>query len=197
MPMYSSTTKDLAGYGHVALNFHPDKGFQTISIGVSAKRYAYSNVPFDLNYNRIAPELFLRVKKAHLASPGEFDIRFRNITTIVDRYYTSYSWEPFYDPTPRLVHDHVIHNYDVLDLKYTHNDAITPYSVNLDLQYTKDVVDIAKAGLTFNYSYNFKKKNKGIDIRIFAGTFLTEENIAMAPYRFNLSGQAPFQDYLF
>ncbi|MFL5765451.1 MAG: M1 family metallopeptidase [Bacteroidia bacterium] len=198
MPMYSSSIKNFCGYGHAALNFFPDRCFQGISVGVEAKRYAYTNIPIDLNYTKIAPELKLSIKKAHLNSPGSFDIRYRNITIFKEFYAFGLSPYETVIYNPDAARGYESNNYDVLDLTYAHYDAINPFNITLDIQHTKDVVSIVKAGLTVNYSYNFKKKNKGIDVRLFAGSFIDNgSNIHASPYRFNLSGQAGYQDYLF
>jgi hypothetical protein len=52
-----------------------------------------------------------------------------------------------------------------------------------------------KASIEAKYRISFKEKNKGFDIRLFAGQFFIKNNTG--PYRFRMAGQRGFQDYLF
>jgi hypothetical protein len=191
MPMYSYSTEDFAGYGHIAYNLFPKKAFQRITLAVTGSRYAYSSFPFDRNFNKIAPELFLQFKKHELMDPGSWSLRYRNITIQEDLY--RFSNDINFDEAT-FVPSSYTSNYNVVDLHYDRHDAITPWNFNLNLQQTDNIV---KAGLTLNYSYNFEKANKGIDIRVFAGSFLSDDRASAGPYRFRLSGQTGSQDYLY
>jgi hypothetical protein len=190
MPLYSHTTKDFAGYGHAALNFFP-KGnlFQKISIGATASRYAYSNDPFDLNFNKLAPEISIEFKKKHLRSPYTHSIRYRNITIMQDHFRGKYEFSP-----PVYSRDTLFFNFNDLTYKFSRNHAITPYSVTINVQQGQW---IAKTSLTATYSYKFKKKNKGIDLRLFAGTFIATNSVDAGRYRFRMSGWRGYQDYLY
>ncbi len=190
MPMLSYSTKDFAGYGRVTYNIYP-KGnvFQKISIGGTATRYAFSNTPFDMNFNKIAPEFKIDFKKKHAKSPYTHTLRYRNISIIQDYYKGNYEFTP-----PIYSRDALHFNFNDLTYKFSKYDAITPYSVNINFQQGQKIF---KTGLTANYSYKFKKKNKGIDVRLFAGTFIETNTIDAGAYRFRMSGQRGYQDYLF
>ena len=189
MPLFSYSTKDVAGYAHVAYNMYPKNVFQRVTLGITTARYAYSNDPFDLNFNKIAPELNIRVKRSSLRSPYNFDIRYRNITLIEDSYKAKFEFTPvIYSP------DTIITNFNDLTLLFSKQDAITPYDIGLNFQQGQKMM---KAALTAHYSYNFKKKNKGLDIRVFAGTFVGTKAIDAGLYRFRMSGQTGSQDYFY
>ncbi|HEY0030410.1 MAG TPA: M1 family metallopeptidase [Bacteroidia bacterium] len=189
MPLLSYSTQDFAGYGHIAYNIFPNSAFQRITLGISGARYAYSNDPFDLNFNKIAPELTLQFKKAKLTNPYNFTIRYRNITIIEDGYKGKFEFTPpVYSPTT------ITTNFNDVNFTLEKSDAITPFNVNLNVQQGQNIL---KTGLTFKYSFNFKKKNKGIDVRFFAGTFIGTNAADAGPYRFRLSGQRGYQDYLY
>ncbi|MGZ4061101.1 MAG: M1 family metallopeptidase, partial [Bacteroidia bacterium] len=189
MPMYSCGTKDLAGYGKVMYNIFPEEGIQRLSFGVTGTRYAYSNFPFDMNFNKIAPEINIEFKKRELNSPYSFSLRYRNITIINDFYKGNYEFSP-----PVYSKDTVTSNFNDITFKFSRYDVITPADVSLNFQQGQGM---AKLGLTAHYSYKFRKKNKGIDIRLFGGTFLETNASDAGPYRFRLSGQTGYQDYLY
>jgi hypothetical protein len=54
-----------------------------------------------------------------------------------------------------------------------------------------------KGSLTAKYAYHFRKKNKGLDLRIFAGSFLGTNLSDAGPYRFRMSGWRGYHDYLY
>nr|MDQ3048478.1 hypothetical protein [Bacteroidota bacterium] len=190
IPMFSYSTSDFAGYGRVMYNMFPEGNlFQKVSIGVTGSRYAYSNEPFDMNFNKIAPELYLEFKKKRLRSPNTHSIRYRNISIIQDHFNAKYEFSP-----PVYSRDTLNFNFNDLTYTLSNKATITPYSLQLNVLQGEKIL---KTSLTAKYSYNFKRKNKGIDVRFFAGTFIGSSAVNAAPYRFRLSGQRGYQDYLY
>jgi hypothetical protein len=190
MPLYSYTTKDLAGYGRATYNIFPKKVIQHLSVGITSTRYAYTNFPFALNFNKIAPELNIELKKADLTNPYSFTIRYRHITIIKDTYIGEYKFTPiiYSRGTNTTI------NFNDLTFKLSKYDAITPADISLNIQQGERIV---KAGVTAHYSYKFREKNKGVDVRLFAGTFIGTNVVDAGPYHFRLSGQRGNQDYLY
>jgi len=98
-------------------------------------------------------------------------------------------------------------HYSVHQLLFSYNNpkTINPFGGVIDLQANKEMV---RSTITANYKISYKKEGKGIDLRLFAGSFLYD-NIRYAHYGYNdindysfqLSGKGPaenFQnDYLF
>ncbi|MCX6294702.1 MAG: M1 family aminopeptidase, partial [Bacteroidetes bacterium] len=196
MPLYSVSTKDIAGYGHIAYNIFPENNLQRVTIGITASRYTYSNDPSDannnplnLNFNKIAPEINIKFKKSEPRSPYNFNIRYRNITIIKETFFGNYITQPAI-----YKRDTITTNFNDLNFSFSKSDAITPYDINFNFQQGEKIM---KTSLTANYSYNFKNKNKGIDVRLFAGTFVGTDAVHAGPYRYRLSGQTGSQDYLY
>lgn len=217
VPMYSFGTADIAGYAHVAYNIFPDNTpFQSISLGVRGTRYSYSKVPFDMNFNKIAPELAIKFKKSNPNSKLNNSIIYRYIVLVNDGFNTVFSGSELVNKRTTT-----LHRFNDVTYELGGTDAQQPFSVRINLQeggkrdYTTGVVidEIVKISLTAKYKYKFKGKNKGIDVRVFGGGILGSkalQNVAdlygsggallgsnTAPYRFRLSGQTGRQDYLF
>ncbi len=188
MPLYAFGTNDLNGYAHLAYSFYPDAIFQRIQFGAITTRYAYETEPFDMSFNKIAPEIIVEFKKKKANSPFTSSIKYRNINIIRDG-----AQGRFENNTTDYSRIQVFSNFNDLTYTLAKKDVISPYSLNINVQQGEQ---ICKSSLTFKYSYNFKKKNKGIDVRLFAGTFIGSTANA-GPYEFRLSGQRGYQDYLY
>ncbi len=195
MPLYSYATKDIAGYSHLTYTFHTAENiFHHIQLGFVGTRYSYSNDPIHMNFNKIAPELTLEFKKKRARSQFSNILKYRNVTIIKDDYTADYFTSGSGMTTPEYHHISTQININELSYTLSKKDGITPYALNVNLQQGEKM---CKAALTFNYSYNFEKKNKGIDVRFFAGTFIGTDMADAGPYRFRLSGQRGYQDYLY
>ncbi len=190
MPMYSYGTKDFAGYAHVVHTLYT-KGrfFQCIRLGITGTRYAYENTPFDMNFNKVAPELTVELKKRKARSPYTNKIRYRHITIIQEGYSSRYE-------SNNITYSPVTFYSDFNELMYTlsKKDVISPYKFTANFQQMKNVF---KTSVTLNYTYHFKQKNKGIDIRLFAGALTGSTAFNTGAYRFRMSGQRGYQDYLY
>ena len=57
--------------------------------------------------------------------------------------------------------------------------------------------DFVKSSVTANYKVTFKKKNKSLDIRFYAGKFLDNKNLSNGNYYFNSSGATGTHDYMY
>ncbi len=201
LPMYSFGTSDITGYGHIAYNIFPNGSpFQNISLGITGARYAYSKQPFDMNFNKIAPEVTIEFKKIRWNSKLHSTLRYRNINIISDRYSSSYTGPEFiYSKTQTK------HRYNDITYELSGHDAVQPFTICINAQeggqrnYNSGLVidEMVKLSLTAYYKYKFKQKNKGIDVRLFAGAFIGTTPLDAAPYRFRLSGQRGYQDYLY
>ena len=201
MPMLSYSTKDFSGYGRMTYHIFPESNlFQNISFGVATTRYSYTNHPTDLNFNKVAPELTIEFKKKNPRSPFTHSIRYRNINIFKDYYKGNYEFTP-----PVYSRDPIYLNFHDFSYRFSKFNAIQPVNIVLDVQgggervfEAKTIIEkMIKLSLTANYSFNFKGKNKGIDVRFFAGTFVGTSANGADPYRFRLSGQRGYQDYLY
>ena len=194
MPMYSAAQKDLAGYGRVMYNlFSDDYVFQKIQVGVTATRYDYSNDPFNMNFNKIAPELFIEFKKKYARSPITQTLRYRYISIQQDDFIYEQVVNAAKDTSYAPARTSNAYNYNDITYKFKRYDAINPFDISLNYQQGKDFM---KTSLTANYSCNYKNKNKSFDVRLFAGTFLGDNN-STNNVQFRLAGQTGYQDYLY
>jgi len=192
MPMYSFGTKDVTGYGKMVYHIYPNNLFQNISIGATGTRYAYSNHPFDMNFNKIAPEITFEFKKKYARSPYKNTLRIRNVSIIQNSFDIHYNGE---DPAaPIFSHEMSNLNFNQLTYTLSKKSALNPFSIIADAQQGEKII---KTSITANYTHKFRKKDKGIDIRLFAGTFIGTTATDASPYRFRLSGQNGSQDYLY
>ncbi len=195
MPMYSFAQKDLAGYGKVMYHLKPlssvtGKGTSNLnlSIGITATRYDYSNDPFTIDFNKIAPEVLFEIKPKY-RSAFTNSLRYRHISIIQDSYFGKYEFTP-----PVYGREELNFSYNDITYKIKRNDAINPFEMSTNYQSNKD---FKKISYTLKYSYNYKNKNKSFDVRLFAGTFIGENKSTTKDYRFRLSGQRGYQDYLY
>lgn len=192
MPMLSNSTNDFAGYGRMKYTVFPNNNlFQSISVGTVGTRYAFSNHPFDMNFNKVAPELSIEFKKKYPRSQYKNTLRYRNISIFKDYYKINYDG---FAPGTVYSRDEIFLNFNDFTYQLTKSSAIAPYSINVNMQEGEEII---KTSVTANYTYNFKKNNKGIDVRFFAGTFIGTNAVDAGPYRFRLSGQRGYQDYLY
>lgn len=189
MPLYGFGNKDLAGYGNVFLNFHPDKLFQKIAIGGEASRYAYSQDPFFMDYSKVAPQISFVFRNKEARNPIKHTLLFRSVTVFMDGYNGDYTFSP-------PVYSRATTNYTINQLLLTRENArvINPYIVTLDVQQS---ADFAKASVEAKYSLTFKGKKKSLDMRFFAGTFLSSNSSGTLDTRFRMSGWNGYQDYLY
>ena len=203
MPMYSFGTKDIAGFAHLAYNIFPDHlPFQNVSIGVKGTRYAYSKSPFDINFNKIAPELNIAIKKADQNSKVDHSVKYRYIVLMND---TSRVYGSALDGSPIVNKEQVQYRFNDVTYEMRGTDAIQPFNIRVNFQEggqrnsTNGIAidEMMKVSFTALYKYKFKGNNKGIDVRLFAGTFINTSAMDANRYRFRLSGQTGYQDYLF
>ncbi|MGB3946863.1 MAG: M1 family metallopeptidase [Bacteroidia bacterium] len=200
-PMYSFGTKDLSGYGRVSYTVFPDYSpFKSITFAVSSARFAYTKIPFDMSFNKIAPELNIRFKKQKATSKIENTIKYRNISILNDAYSTTFNGTSFDYKSAQ-----VLHRYNDVTYQFMYNGAIHPFSFKINIQEggqrnvnTGLVIDeMVKASLTAIFKRKFKKHRNSFDVRVFAGSFIATTALDAAPYRFRLSGQTGYQDYLY
>jgi hypothetical protein len=188
-PMYGFGNKDIAGYGSMNVNFHPDKLFQAVSIGVNAARFAYAAYPFIMDYSKIAPQVEFIFRNKESRNPIRHILKLRSVNVFVDDYYD----DTRFSPAISLRTDR---NYTINQLLFTRENKriINPYSVVLDLQQSKDFV---KTSVEAKYEITFKGKEKSLDFRFFAGTFLDNSSVNAGLYRFRTSGWTGYQDYMY
>ncbi len=195
VPMYGVATKSLTGTGFMQYTWYPDGNvFQNITLGSSAKSYAYMNdysideqTFHDFKFVKIEPELSVELKKKNARSPitRRFTIKERNIR----KDYLSYNM------TDSSFHQQAL-KYSIFNFSYdmTNKRTFDPYLFNLNLETGKGY---SKVSGSFNYSISYNRKGTSADVRFFAGKFLNYNPNAKVDSRFSLSAINGSQDYLF
>lgn len=187
MPLYGFRNKNIAGYGSAMLHFHAKKVFDHIDVGATARRYCYSNEPLpDLDFNKVAPELTLHVKKKRALSPIKQQFRFRNILLWEDNVEGKYQFTPPIYAYTQLKKSFYEASYTIANERNIH-----PFAATVMLQQGDTMM---KMTFTGKFKLNITQK-KAIDFRVFGGTFL--DNTNAGPYRFRMSGWRGYQDYLY
>lgn len=192
MPMYATGTQSLNGEGSVAYNILPKSGLRQITVRNYVSSYHYENGALGTNENlrfiKLAPEILFDFKKKPATSNIKQSLRLRYVHIFKDVMNYSAS-DSGYIKGKR--------NYGVFDYTYTFDNkrAIQPFGFEVHLQHNKDMVKtFVEAKYFINYS---ERKRSGLEVRLFAGAFLYKSDLPGVDYRFRLSGQTGFQDYLY
>lgn len=191
-PMYAFGTKSLNGEGSVAYNFMPTKVFRQITVKGYASSYHFDKNVFELGENlrfiKLAPELTFYFKRKPANSTIQQKIRLRYVHIFKDNFLYSVADSGYTKGRG---------NYNVFDYTYHFNNsrAINPFGFEVHLQHNKDMVKTWLEG-KWLLTYSARKRSH-LEIRLFAGAFLSKSSFPGVDYRFRLSGQTGFQDYLF
>lgn len=202
-PMYALKTKSPVGFVDFNFNIYPKFFFQQITFGAKAKSFGfdyydtYTNNTVNgtnfksLNYNyyKIAPYLQFEFKNKNAISPIYQYITYTNNNLFTDSLV---------DPSRQLLPaqpklKNVFSFVNQLNYNLINKRIIDPFSLSLNLQHT---ARMAKITATFNYQITISKKHY-IDVRLFAGTFLSGSYSEKSYYAFRASGYNGYQDYLF
>ncbi|NTW34166.1 MAG: hypothetical protein HGB12_16370, partial [Bacteroidetes bacterium] len=190
LPLYGTSNNDLAGYSRVGLTLLPENThLQLIWIGASYSRYSYSQDPFNLNFNKLAPEILIKFKNTNYRSPIISYLRLRNVNVFKDiaRYASSNNENTTYKDNS---------NYYVNELKYSfaNNRKINPFNFNIIAEQSDRFF---KTSIETSYRISYDSPRKGLDIRAFWGDFLYLHKPITEDFRFNMSGKSGYKDYLF
>lgn len=203
-PMYAFKTKTPAGFLELNYNIYPDKVFQQITLGVKGKSFAYDQ--FDTrflnealgtdfskqyyHYYKIAPYVEFEIKKKRATSPIQQLIRYTNNNLFTDSLdAASYPTIAASGPRKKNVYSFV----NSLSYQLANRRAVDPFKLLLNLQHT---AAMAKVSATFHYQVSFTKRYF-MEIRAFAGAFLSGSINGRAYYSFRTSGYKGPDDYTF
>lgn len=179
IPMYGFGNHNVAGYGNMEYHILPyNSTFREVTLGISAKRYAYSNASDDF-YQKFRGEVNFHLRKTNPKSKIKNNIILSG--TLAD------------DVTDIILNQ----NPDLqtfINLDYIHqNKTFNPYSFKASAQYNKDFV---KTNAEFNYTWNYKY-NKSVGLRLFAGGFLYTSDKYNPIYNYGVSGISGLSDYTY
>jgi len=205
-PMYAFGSKTPVGYADITKYITQNNNvFQQITLNAKAKSFAYDYVntsafndansttfnSFNLNYYKVSATIDFELKKRFARSKITQHIGYTNNNLFVDHASYHIDLIDSSKSTIGLQNKATIINNFYYTLQ--NNRTINPFDVAFNFQHNDQ---FGKASATFNYAVTFKNKNT-LDIRLFAGAFIFQNNNIKANYNFRLSGFNGYQDYLF
>lgn len=193
-PMFGTGSFQFAGIGRVAYTFYTQGSkLHNINLSLNGRRFSYDLFPEVLNYNKVQPQLTFNFRKKYARSPVDKSLSLRHV----------YVWQEVrqFNRTD-LAYEYPVKNYFVNEAALTveNRRVLNPLRFCAAVQQAKNFV---RTFAEFNYMLTYNKKNKGLDIRLFAGGFLWNDRDArdLPDPRFRLNfgtGREQFQkDFLF
>jgi len=195
-PLYSFGSRELTGLGELAYHWYLNtEAVQSLTLGLSARSFHFDqNETFDYRrrYTRLMPYLEVELGR-EAAHPFHHRLQWRSLWIAEEQaQFTDANFNGL-RTEEQLIHE----------LSYTGENrrAINPFTFRTALE-QQSYTDISgdqhylKASLEWNQSLTYKE-HKNIDIRLFAGGFLTNtkrEGGRLFPGAFNLISQG-FNDY--
>jgi len=193
-PMYAFDSENINGYASAYYHIMPNSVFQDIELGAKASSFSYLRFNSQQNssgkevpqYYKIAPSINFDLKKRSPRQFGSVFIKLENVNIFkeITNYTKNENGENIYSLNLEKYYVNVL----TIGLKNTH--PINPFYVTASFEQADDFV---KLDLTANYRFAYKKKQTGLNIRIFIGRFLYND-YANNRFNYNLSGNS---DYLY
>ncbi len=195
-PLYSFTAKSLNGQGSAGLNLYPDDGFfRRIRISENFKRYTADELSVTttedaldtlFQFTKLETKAELDLKKKPFASKvsQSFVLRYVHINESI----ASYSFDDIGQIIP------MNGNYSIYEIAYhlKNNKLLYPHDLNISLQ---NVTGFMKLYSDFQIKVNYPKSKSGLDIRLFAGVWIRQPDVA--EYGFTLAGGSSAYDYAY
>ncbi len=203
-PMFAFGTKTPTGFVDFNRYFVPygNNYFQQITLSGKAKSFAhnyYNTDVFNQNFNATQPSINLNYYK--LTTTIDFELKKKVARSKITQHigYTSnflfvdnlnFNTKGIVATADKSNKKTIINNFYY---NITNARTINPFSTNLNLQHNNL---FAKLSAEFKYAFTISK-NKSFDVRLFAGSFLYNNNSTNNDYRFRMSGFTGYNDYLF
>ena len=184
-PFYSINSREITGEGRINYTGHTGKEhLQAWQLSTYAKKYNYSEYHNEnLNYLTIKPEL-------------NFYFSGREKTNIERSHKSGLRYHYLRKEYPGQSNNTSYRNYHVLEAYYQYKSRRINNSRSFDMnfQYWNDYL---KFSTEYNYRLRYDQKDNGLEIRAFAGAFLTQGNSKKLDMRFRLSNWNGNKDYLY
>lgn len=191
-PMYAFSSENINGYASAFYHIMPNSLFQDIAIGMNTSSFSYLRFNTQQNskgrevleYYKINPTIEFMFKKKRARQFGQTYIIYENINIFEEKANYSLNDEGV------NVYDIDIENYYVnrLTVGIFNSHPINPFTASATI---KQADDFIKLNLEANYHFAYKKKKTGLDIRVFIGRFLMNDN-ANNRFNYNLSGNSDY-----
>ncbi len=208
-PGFGTGSGELVGVAGANYFIYPKKGaFQSIRAGLGARSFHYNTYRGDVptidyleRYTRLTPSINFEFRKKTPRSPVSQNIGIKYIHILQENATF------FRDTLPESILQYTgneLSNWGLIQASYsyTNDNAINPFGLTASMEFLPDGIDpddpfdrdntYAKLTLEGNYRYVYQA-GKGIDFRLFAGTFLVNANRDFGGFTFNMTTQG-FQD---
>ncbi len=199
-PVWSFRTQTLNGYANFNYKITPKQRFQTIDIGLNNASFAY--IPFSETYTyyRTKANLNFLFKPKVMRSSNRHSLNL-SYTHVASQWLKKASNldENIIIKFPSLTKS-IAYSYAKANYLYDHNSAINPYSISVSIEgggYANAHSPYLKPGVQFNYFKTYHKKNKGLSIRLFAGTFISKDGFDNGLFMNRLGAKNGKYDYGF
>jgi hypothetical protein len=182
-PMYGFKNQQLAGVGNINYTWQMNDGlFKNIVLGVDARRFAFDNnvdkVTQSSNFSKVNPYLEFNIRNNDRLSKVRQTIKLSCNNVEEDYWYDKKSESSLFT---RLTYN------------YENNRTLDPWKFNL---FVENNESFNKLSIDYNYKFSYKKKNKGLYVRVYAGGLINGnlKNLNDG-YGINLSDGASYYDY--
>jgi hypothetical protein len=178
MPFYSFRRTELAGYARIAFNIIPYDNF--IRMATLSMEGTQFGAPGDQHYQKAKAGLDIYFRSKRMNKPL-FQKVYWNYITASDLYLIEI-------PEKTKMRSYLQFGYI-----FGKNGPINPFNLLASVECNRSY---QKAWVDLNYKFSYWGKNKGLDIRLFAGSML--KNTSGIPfYAFSPAGRSGREDYLY
>ncbi len=186
-PMFGFRSRSPAGFADAEYKFFSDGVISQVNAGIGFRSFSFYDAPFTgegsgfAHFYRFAPYLeFIPRKKAvsHISQR----VVLAHFLLSADST-ASKPWNPFQQ----------LSTWQVSEFRYLFSNSHPLYPYNADFRVQR-AGNVVKSFVTFNYSPALNKKNR-MQLRLFAGMFLSGSEQERSFYAFRPSGYNGYHDY--
>lgn len=188
-PLYSFRTNNINGAFALRRNFYTDSYIRRLSVGISGKKYNYYSNIYENSYQRLVPAITLYFKNPEGNTRINHNLIIRAV--IVEKEFEDYKRENnIYISTQSKQY------YTVYNLKYLYENKrlMLPFAFQYNLEFNNEM---AKMDFKTDFSINYFKPRKYLDIGIFAGYLFKYPSNPQVDYSYKMSSWSGRDDYLF
>jgi hypothetical protein len=187
VPLFSFRNSDLNGYGNLAYNFLPAKGFiQTWAVGVKTAKFdSRKDLIVPISWNRVQPYLQFNFRAPSQASKRKSFLRADYTMIHEEKRFNADSF-----PTA---------SNGYMNLGYQFNDAraINPYWFRIWVEKNTGnaKADYLKIAVKGRYCISYDNPKKKLNIDVFAGKMMSSSSSIPPYYKFYLAAEDAYSDY--
>lgn len=181
VPLYSSVTNNWNGYASFAKNIYPKTTYRRVQIGINIARFASQGI-----YQRE----FLDINKLPYTIEWNGNISYEKIDPFIELDFAPKSAKSFFSNTLKLRYVMINetelgknyfdnfdeNNFSFVDIThlFSYKNVLYPSSVKLNTQICNINKTSGRVGLEANQSFMLDANKETLDIRFFAGMFLSD-----------------------